>query len=466
MRSLLTIAFLFLAVELVTAQIIVRPGDSLAGIASRYGTTIPDLLALNPSLARNPSFLPPGINIGIPNIRFAAEDSEDRRVNWGEITKIAGQVNKIGQILGYDAEDLEDGDIDAMIDVVCKVINTVCKVTDTGVKVHDTVKKSRGADSLRLLSYDAEDADDKFKLNLHEITKIAGQVSQIGKVLGYDAEDIDASVTVATVCAIIGAACAVANTGMNIYDHVKGDDETEALEFDAEDLDDKKINLDEFSKVPRLTTNIIGILRFPDEDLENGLGKKLKKLGKRISKNIPRELPKVTEIAGKVSQIGEVLGYDAEDAEDKVHWSVTVGNEDELENKINWGEITKIAGHVNRIGQVLGYDAEDLTDKKLRFNPREITKIAGQVAQIGHILGFDAEDVDDKIHIGKIIKRALPLVLADDEEPENIFNPTTVTRGGRGLHWDAEDVVDKVAGGCTMPFRHLPRRIKKLSKKI
>ena len=145
--------------------------------------------------------------------------------------------------------------------------------------------------------FDAEDAEDGIKwgvtignkdelenggINWGEITKIAGQINEIGHILGYDADDADNSVTVATACAIIGAACALANTGLKVYDTVKGSDAAEALDFDA-------------------------------EDAENG-----------------------------------------------VKWSVTVGNEDDVENGgINWGEITKIAGQVNEIGHILGFDAED-----------------------------------------------------------------------------------------------------------
>ena len=340
----------------------------------------------------------------------------------------------------------------------------------------------------------AEDEVENKKINWGEITKIAGQVNQIGQILGFDAEDID----------------------------------------------DKKINWGEITKIAGQVNQIGQILGFDTEDFENGLGKKLKKLGRRIGRNIRREIPKVTEIAGKVAQVGEALGYDAEDAEDKVHWSVTVGNEDDVEDKINWGEITKIAGQVNQIGQILGFDAEDVDNflrmseqrlwekcqkereekarkqkeeeealyekakqeaaerfakmnKGKRFDAEdlddwsvsgsvsvsfdadeaedrginwgEITKIAGQVNQIGKVLGFDAEDTEDKFHIGKIIKHALPLVLADDVENKKInWGEITKIAGqvnqiGQILGFDSEDAENILPGGCTRlpPFR-IPRK--------
>ena len=144
------------------------------------------------------------------------EDLDNKKINWREIVKIAGQVAQIGGALGFDAEDAEDK-----------------------------------------------------KINWREIVKIAGQVHQIGQTLGSDAED-------------------------------------------AED----KIDLDEIAKIAGQTEQIIQILKSEDEDFENGLGKKLKKLGRRISHNIRRELPQITNIAGKVAQIGGALGFDAEDLDD------------------------------------------------------------------------------------------------------------------------------------------------------
>ena len=92
--------------------------------------------------------------------------------------------------------------------------------------------------------------------------------------------------------------------------------------FDAEEVDDKKINLDEIAKIAGQTQQIIQILKSQNEDFENGLGKKLRKLGRRISRNVRRELPKVTEIAGKVNQIGQVLGYDVENSLSNIRRSV------------------------------------------------------------------------------------------------------------------------------------------------
>ena len=240
-------------------------------------------------------------------LAFAADDLVDRKLKFNprEIVKIAGQVAQIGHILGYDAEDIENGDVDAIIDVVCKIINTVCKVTDTGVKVHDTVKKSRGVDSLDLLSYDADDLDDvavttvcaiigavcaltntglsiydhvkgddeteslafaaddlldrKIRFNPRKITDIAGKINQIGQVLGYDADDLD-DVAVATVCAIIGAICAVTGTGCNIYSHVKGEDAAESLEFDADDLRSGHITLNS-EQVSQIVDKVQNVVR-------------------------------------------------------------------------------------------------------------------------------------------------------------------------------------------------------------
>ena len=216
-----------------------------------------------------PSFLPKG---------FSAEDAEDK-VHWS--------------VTVGNEDELED-----------RKINWGNKARDFKFYMPKTVV------------FDVEDLDDKkIRFNPREITKIAGQVSQIGHILGYDAEDLD-DVAFATVCAVIGAACAVAGTGCNIYSHVKGEDETEALEFDAEDLDDKKINLDEIEKIARQTEQIIQILKSDDADFENGFGKKLRKLGRRISRNIRRELPKITNIAGKVAQVGGALGFDEDDLDD------------------------------------------------------------------------------------------------------------------------------------------------------
>ena len=146
-------------------------------------------------------------------------------------------------------------------------------------------------------------------VNWGEITKIAGQVNEIGHILGFDAEDADDSITVGTACAIIGAACALANTGCNIYSHVKGSDK-------AEELTNGGINWGE-----------------------------------------------ITKIAGQIHDIGKTLGFAAEDLEDKTHWSFSIGNKDEVENgKVNWAEVTKVAGQIYEIGKTLGFGAEDLDD--------------------------------------------------------------------------------------------------------
>ena len=118
-------------------------------------------------------------------------------------------------------------------------------------------------------------------VNWGEVTKIAGQIHDIGKTLGFDAEDAE-NIPIPAACAIIGAACALANTGMNIYDHVKGSDE-------AEELTNGGINWGE-----------------------------------------------ITKIAGQIHDIGTTLGFAAEDSEN-VKWKVTVGNKDEVENILPGG---------------------------------------------------------------------------------------------------------------------------------
>ena len=320
---------------------------------------------------------------------LADDEVENRKINWGEIVKIAGQVNQIGQVLGYDAEDLDDK----------KIKFNPHKITEYAGKIHQIGQ---------ILGYDAEelnnflptdrphkpwicyaDPDDlenrKIKFNPHKITEYAGKIHQIGQILGYDAEDL---VDMDDRLARIYEECAKRNAEMSKYPWYQpivacpapmprvalkkatsSDADVEdrkinwgeivkiagqvnqigqVLGYDAEDLDDKKINLDEIAKIAGQTQQIIQILK-SDDDFENGLGKKLKKLGKRISKNIRRELPKVTDIAGKVAKVGEVLGY----------------------------------------------DVEDLDDKKIKFNPHKITEYAGKIHQIGQILGYDAEDLDD-----------------------------------------------------------------------
>ena len=232
------------------------------------------------------------------HVVYDAEGVDDKKINLDEIAKIAAQTQQIIQILKSDDEDFENG--------LGKKLKKLCKKISHGIS-HA----------------------------LPKVTEIAGKVAQVGQVLGYDAEDIDDSLTVATVCAIIGAVCAVTNTGLTIYDHVKGDDVAELLEFAADDAENKKINLDEIAKIAGQTQQIIQILKSDDEDFENGLGKKLKKLGKKISHGISHALPKVTEIAGKVSQIGQVLGYETEELDNKFPWNFpahTIYDAEEAEN--------------------------------------------------------------------------------------------------------------------------------------
>ena len=55
-----------------------------------------------------PSNLP---KIHIPYGKWFSTDADtfqDGGINWSEITKIAGQVHQIGQILGFDAEDADN----------------------------------------------------------------------------------------------------------------------------------------------------------------------------------------------------------------------------------------------------------------------------------------------------------------------------------------------------------------------
>ena len=190
----------------------------------------------------------------------------------------------------FDADDLSD----------CRMIT---RTFPRGSSTH-----------LRPVMASDEDLEDR-KINWREITKIAGQINQIGKVLGFDADEIE-DIPIIPACAVIGAGCALIDTGLNIYDHIKGEDEAEVLGYDAEDLTDKKINLDEIEKIARQIEQIIEILKSEDSDFENGFGKKLRKLCRRISRNIRRELPKITNIAGKVAQVGGALGFDEEDLDD------------------------------------------------------------------------------------------------------------------------------------------------------
>ena len=243
--------------------------------------------------------------------------------------------------------------------------------------------------------FDADDLDNKkIRFNPHEITRIAGQVAQIGQILGYDADELD-DIAVTTACAIIGAACTLANTGLNIYDHVKSDDETESLEFDAEDLDDKKINLDEIAKIAGQTQQIIQILKSYDDDFENGLGKKLRKLGRRISRNIRRELPKVTEIAGKVSQIGEALGYDAEDADNYFGGGKDIASSTRDTGRSSFGG-KEIASSSKQTGSSSSHSS--FGGKDVASSSKDTGRSFGHSSHGGKDIGSSAKDTGRSFH--------------------------------------------------------------------
>ena len=296
-----SLLFIVAAVSTSSARMIVshpQPRKSFARPVKYAAEDVSDFFMPGPVI--RPTFPPP----------FFASDAENLQnggINLGEITRIAGQINEIGHILDFDADDLDDGDYDAMIDAACKVISTICKVADTGFKVHDTAKKSRG--------------------------------SAQSEALGFAADEID-DIPIPAACAIIGAACALANTGMNVYDHVKGSDcdgakgdqQAGGKNFDAEDAED-------FPIIPACAVigagcaiidtglNIYDHIKGDDESEE-------------LSNMYipPSSVPLPSNFPGGFKPIY----LDAED----------------LHNGINWGEITKKAGQVNEIGHILGFDAE------------------------------------------------------------------------------------------------------------
>ena len=82
-----------------------------------------------------------------------ADDVSNRGINWGEITKIAGQVNQIGKVFGFDAEDLDDW-----------------SASFSG-------------------SYSSNnDLENKFRIK--KIFNGARKIAKIGAALGYDADDL------------------------------------------------------------------------------------------------------------------------------------------------------------------------------------------------------------------------------------------------------------------------------------
>ena len=82
------------------------------------------------------------------------DELENGGINWGEITKIAGQIHDIGKVLGFAAEDLEDK-------------------THWSVTIGNADEVENGG------------------VNWSEITKIAGQINEIGHILGYDTKEDD-----------------------------------------------------------------------------------------------------------------------------------------------------------------------------------------------------------------------------------------------------------------------------------
>ena len=125
---------------------------------------------------------------------FDAEDSYNKKLNLHEIGRIAGQIQQITQVL--KSEDLGNG-------------------------------LGRRLKRMHLFSSDIHD-------DIPRVPQLAETVYHICRVMGYDAEDMD-DFAISTACAVIGAICALAGTGCNIYSHVKGADENEALEFSVDE---------------------------------------------------------------------------------------------------------------------------------------------------------------------------------------------------------------------------------------
>ena len=83
-----------------------------------------------------------------------SDEVENGGINWGEITKIAGQVNQIGKILGFDAEDLNNWSA--------------------------SVSGSYSSNN---------DLENKFRIK--KIFNGARKIAKIGAALGYSVEDLD-----------------------------------------------------------------------------------------------------------------------------------------------------------------------------------------------------------------------------------------------------------------------------------
>ena len=267
---------------------------------------------------------------------------DDGQINWGEITKIAGQVNQIGKVLGFDANEekkspdsTESSSFDRLMAMYAHNAEMQRKYPWRKPKI--ICAPSRFPSSLEYSTSDVDELDDG--INWGEITKIAGQVSQIGQVLGFDTED---------------------------------EKKQSARRPDL--TPEQEAQLDAFTQIIRQLPLNHALMRESERKHQRQRHRHVLPRPRKVThlnKTALNDDDLANEYGGMGSAmgaIGNALGYDADELSNFVSTNgprdplLRYSAADEVEDGINWGEITKIAGQVNQIGQILGFDGEDLDD--------------------------------------------------------------------------------------------------------